>query len=62
MTYDVEVIRYDSKGKKTIEHDFIEATQYTKDDHNNLTFLYHGMFVKEYHGYNWISIKPYTEE
>jgi hypothetical protein len=69
--WEVEVIRYDGKGKKVVEIDYVDAEAYRMDDHNNLIFQYipridipleHGQVIKIYHAYNWISIKPYTEE
>lgn len=64
MTWDIEVIRYDSKGKKVIEHDLIFADGHKVDDHNNLILYTNAVDeyglneVKTYHGYNWISIQP----
>ena len=71
MKRDIEVIRYDEKGKKTIEHDIIEADGYMHYDQNNL-IIYTGSYqdfannlrnnnfnsvVVDYHSYNYISIQ-----
>lgn len=76
MKWDIEVIRYDEKGKKVVEHDFVEADGTITDEHNNLILFAdtyqeymsamkrsdYGLIVAIYHSYNYISVTPIHEE